>query len=263
MTTTQQPQRARRPTLFRPALKIKDPANVEWQVEYRIAPWRRLIQPIAIVWWAPRRYSEVTPKRPAPPPPDKGDTPASRKDDEATKEPKEESSDDLKSILVAITVAALVAVLACVYAAFLIVLTVVEGTIRFSLALVVSIFAAVEIVIQWVVGAIRMLTPHRPGRVDVLRTVPENECIATLWVVTTQSKPEARNLTQALAAYLIHHAPVDLVDDPGARSLIAHHHGWITDRKTVHLGGGKGYVTLAGKLDRDGTRAWFLRSRSI
>ena len=108
MTTTQQPQRARRPTLFRPALKIKDPANVEWQVEYRIAPWRRLIQPIAIVWWAPRRYSEVTPKRPAPPPPDKGDTPASRKDDEATKEPKEESSDDLKSILVAIPVAALV-----------------------------------------------------------------------------------------------------------------------------------------------------------
>src|SRR5690606_12276043 len=69
MTTTERSHEVKRPTLVRPALRVQAPDGVEWQVEHRISPWRRRIQPIAFVWFMPRRYSEVTPKRPAPRPP--------------------------------------------------------------------------------------------------------------------------------------------------------------------------------------------------
>lgn len=247
MTTTERSHEVKRPTLVRPALRVQAPDGVEWQVEHRISPWRRRIQPIAFVWFMPRRYSEVTPKRPAPRPPSD--------EDEKTQEirrPRKNRLEKLPAWLAYITIV-LIAVLEMLYGMFVLALMVVDIAARLAVALILSVFLGIEVLAQWIVGSISRLSPKKRGRVDVLRTLPENECIAAQTVVTTQSEADARQLVQALAAHLQQHSPVELSDDPEAQSLIIGHHGHITDVKTVHLGGGAENLTIADRLDPDGS----------
>src|SRR5690606_30230328 len=161
MTTTERSHEVKRPTLVRPALRVQAPDGVEWQVEHRISPWRRRIQPIAFVWFMPRRYSEVTPKRPAPRPPSD--------EDEKTQEirrPRKNRLEKLPAWLAYITIV-LIAVLEMLYGMFVLALMVVDIAARLAVALILSVFLGIEVLAQWIVGSISRLSPKKRGRVDV------------------------------------------------------------------------------------------------
>ncbi|WP_156914624.1 hypothetical protein [Thermocrispum municipale] len=251
-STNTEPKKIRSPTLLRPALHVEDPAGVQWQVEHRISPWRRRIQPISLVWFTPRRYSEVGPTSPAPTPLKKNG--GSKEAGDTADKPKEALDEFTWKLIPYGLLFIVLWVLGFAYSLFLIALTVLEMVIRLAVALMFSVLLGCEVLIQWIVGAIQRLQSGKQGRVDVLRTLPENGRIAALTVVMTPTEDDARRLAQTLATQLTHHAPVTVSRDPDMQSLVISHKGRIADEKMVHLGGIPDTMTLVDRIDPGGFR---------
>ena len=102
----------------------------------------------------------------------------------------------------------------------LLLLTLVELAIRLVVMVVLAVLLGCELLVQWIVGAIRRRSPGEagPGRRDP--AMPENKHVDTLTVVTTRSEADVRRLTQELADHLKEHTPAQLSDDPAALGLI-------------------------------------------